>query len=90
MYELLIDLTFEDEAHLNETLGRHETKLGAIKVESTSRQVGEVVTVKITGELLPIIEFLDDEWGGAQEEVILAIAEAIKEGRCNWDVSLTL
>lgn len=86
MYELLIDLSFEDNAELEQTLGQHTLKLGEIKIDCTGYQVGEVVTVKITGELLTIIEYLDGIWQST-EQAITEVTEAIKDGRCAWKPS---
>lgn len=75
LYQLTVDLTFEDEAEHDAALGWKATDAGAVEVKPTGTQAGEVCTMVIEGFMPSILAWLGAHWqdyGEAIDELKLA------------------
>ena len=63
-YRLTVDMVFEEESHLEATVGTHHVRegQGEVEVKATGHQVGEVVTMEAEGTLPDLLEWLLKEW----------------------------
>lgn len=81
-YRLTVDMTFEEESHLEATIGTHHVRegQGEVEVAATGTQVGEVVTMTAEGTLPDLLEWLLKEWED-DDLAVEAFAAAAAEGR---------
>lgn len=80
-YTVIVEMVFEEESALEAVIGTHHVREGLAEVEvaSTGTQVGEVVSMAVTGELPHILEWMIEEWQDA-ELAAQEFAEAITHG----------
>lgn len=80
-YRVFIKMVFEEEAHLEATIGTHHVRdgQGEVEVAPTGTQIGEVCTMAFEGTLPDILEVLMKEWED-DELAVEALAEAFAEG----------
>lgn len=75
LYQLTIDITFEDEADHDAALGWKATTAGAVEIKPTSTQAGEVCTMIVEGFMPAILAWLGALWqsyGEAIDELKIA------------------
>lgn len=80
-YRVFIPMVFEEEAHLEATIGTHILENGGqVEVKPTGTQIGEVCTMAFEGTLPDILAVVMKEWED-DELAVEALAEAFTEGR---------
>jgi len=80
-YRVFIPMVFEEEAHLEATIGTHILENGGqVDIAATGTQIGETCTMAFEGTLPDILAVLMKEWED-DDLAVEAFAEAAAEGR---------
>lgn len=81
-YRLTVKMVFEEESHLEATIGTHHVRegQGEVEVKPTGTQIGEICTMQVEGTLPDLLEWLLKEWDD-DDLALQEFGEAALDGR---------